>query len=79
MLLELCSASMPEPSLVFISHRIIASSSLSPSEAAVTTYPVACVRVHSRAVCMAAGSSSFHRWATSFARGSSGLGAPSNA
>ena len=37
------------------------------------------VRVHSRAVCMAACSSSFHRCATSFASGSSGFGAPKSA
>ena len=35
--------------------------------------------VHSLAVCIAAGSSSFQRCATSFASGSSGLGAPSSA
>lgn len=40
---------------------------------------IACVRVHSLAVWIAAGSSSFHRCATSFAKGSSGFGAPSNA
>jgi hypothetical protein len=40
---------------------------------------MACVRVHSLAVCMAAGSSSFHLCATSFANGSSGFGAPSKA
>jgi hypothetical protein len=40
---------------------------------------IACVRVHSLAVWMAAGSSSFQRWATSLASGSSGLGAPRRA
>lgn len=37
------------------------------------------MRVHSLAVCIAACSSSFHRCATSFARGSSGFGAPRRA
>lgn len=37
------------------------------------------VRVHSRAVCIAACSSSFHLCATSFASGSSGFGAPKSA
>jgi hypothetical protein len=40
---------------------------------------MACVLVHSLAVAIAACSSSFHRFATSGASGSSGLGAPSSA
>ncbi len=40
---------------------------------------IACVLVHSLAVAIAAGSSSFHLFATSGASGSSGLGAPRRA
>lgn len=71
-------APMSQPILVFVSHRIVASSKLFLLQSR-RCYAIACVRVHSRAVCMAAGSSSFHRCATSLANGSSGLGAPSNA
>jgi hypothetical protein len=44
-----------------------------------STYVMAWVLVHSRAVAIAAGSSSFHLFATSGARGSSGFGAPRSA
>jgi hypothetical protein len=42
-------------------------------------YALANFSVHSLAVCMAAFWSSFHRWATSLASGSSGFGAPRSA
>lgn len=48
--LELCSPPMPGHSLVFISHRIIASSSLSPSETDVTTPLHVCVSTPVRSV-----------------------------
>ena len=44
-----------------------------------STHAIAWVLVHSLAVWIAAGSSSFHRWATSLAKGSSGFGAPRRA
>lgn len=69
----------PNPCISMVSDSYPAQNATKSLKASVCAYAFANFWVHSLAVSMAALSSSFHRCATSFAKGSSGFGAPSNA